>query len=100
MFAGLTFAARRTHQLNVHCAAIGHPIVGDRVYGIGGDAAPNGGLDVASLSAACPDHAPEELQREIAEAAKGMSVCVHAKTVSFKHPVSREQLVLTSSAPF
>ena len=23
----------RTHQIRVHCAAIGHPIVGDRVYG-------------------------------------------------------------------
>ena len=34
----------RTHQLNVHCAAFGHPIVADRVYGVNGDAAPNGGL--------------------------------------------------------
>ena len=34
----------RTHQLNVHCAAFGHAIVADRVYGVNGDAAPNGGL--------------------------------------------------------
>lgn len=27
----------RTHQLRVHCAAIGHPIVGDPVYGVAGD---------------------------------------------------------------
>ena len=25
----------RTHQLRVHCAAIGHPIVGDKLYGAG-----------------------------------------------------------------
>jgi 23S rRNA-/tRNA-specific pseudouridylate synthase len=25
----------RTHQLRVHCVAIGHPIVGDPVYGDG-----------------------------------------------------------------
>ena len=23
----------RTHQIRVHCAAMGHPVVGDRVYG-------------------------------------------------------------------
>jgi tRNA pseudouridine32 synthase/23S rRNA pseudouridine746 synthase len=26
----------RTHQIRVHCAAIGHPIIGDPVYGSGG----------------------------------------------------------------
>lgn len=30
----------RTHQLRVHLAAIGHPIVGDALYGMPGDAAP------------------------------------------------------------
>jgi 23S rRNA pseudouridine1911/1915/1917 synthase len=27
----------RTHQLRIHMAYIGHPIVGDRVYGVAGD---------------------------------------------------------------
>src|SRR5581483_4229813 len=27
----------RTHQLRVHLAYIGHPIVGDQIYGRGGD---------------------------------------------------------------
>ena len=34
----------RTHQLRVHCAAVGHPIVGDSIYGYQGEGAPGGGL--------------------------------------------------------
>lgn len=30
----------RTHQLRVHMAALGHPILGDRIYGPGGEALP------------------------------------------------------------
>ncbi|KAL0992533.1 hypothetical protein UPYG_G00094590 [Umbra pygmaea] len=30
----------RTHQLRVHCAAVGHPIVGDYTYSLGTDHAP------------------------------------------------------------
>lgn len=33
-------ATGRSHQLRVHCAAIGHPIVGDTLYGVQGHAAP------------------------------------------------------------
>jgi len=35
----------RTHQIRVHLQAIGHPIVGDRRYGGGGEAAISLGLD-------------------------------------------------------
>lgn len=55
----------RTHQLNVHCASMGHPIVGDSVYGSGDG-----------------------------------SVCVHAKSLSFTHPATREALSFESGAPF
>lgn len=89
-----------THQLNVHCAAIGHPIVADRVYGLGGNAAPCGGLDKDAMVEAHPDCASDELQSAIAAATKDMGVCVHAKTISFKHPVTKNQLELTSKAPF
>jgi RluA family pseudouridine synthase len=34
----------RTHQLRVHCASVGHPIIGDDIYGYNGEGARNGGL--------------------------------------------------------
>jgi 23S rRNA pseudouridine1911/1915/1917 synthase len=42
----------RTHQIRVHLAAIGHPIVGDRPYGGGGDDAARLGLTRPFLHAA------------------------------------------------
>ena len=85
-----------THQLNVHCAAIGHPIVGDKVYGINGEAAANGGLEEGTLSS----RASSELQESIASAIGDKSMCVHANTISFEHPVSGDKLSFSSDAPF
>ena len=93
----LTSISGRTHQLNVHCAAIGHPIVGDAVYGFGGEAAANGGLEASALP---EDAAGGDLQKEIAEAVAGKPMCVHAKSISFEHPVSREKLSFECAAPF
>eukprot|EP01082_Thalassiosira_pseudonana_P000107 g191.t1 g191 contig1:467831-469129(-) len=93
----LTSISGRTHQLNVHCAAIGHPIVGDTVYGYNGEAASNGGLDAADLPA---DKASDDLQKAIAEACAGKPMCVHAKSISFRHPVTKEDLSFESNASF
>lgn len=93
----LTSISGRTHQLNVHCAAIGHPIVGDAVYGCGGDAASNGGLDESDLPS---DKASSELQSAIASANGDKSMCVHAKSISFRHPVTKEELSFESKASF
>jgi 23S rRNA pseudouridine1911/1915/1917 synthase len=41
----------RTHQIRVHLASIGHPIVGDRAYGGAGDVARTLGLDRSFLHA-------------------------------------------------
>lgn len=93
----LTSISGRTHQLNVHCAAIGHPIVGDAVYGYNGEAASNGGLEESALPA---DKASVELQQAIAAACKGKPMCVHAKSISFRHPVTKEVLSFDSKSSF
>jgi len=96
----LTSVSGRTHQLNVHCAASGHPIVGDKVYGAGGEALPNGGLDEAGMDSNAPNRANLDVQGSIAEAAGDKPMCVHAKELSFKHPVTKEEMKFESASPF
>ena len=62
----------RTHQIRVHLAAIGHPILGDRSYGGGGDEARRLGLDRPFL---------------------------HAWRLSFVHPVTGERISLEEALP-
>jgi len=66
----------RTHQIRVHLAAIGHPVVGDPVYGTGGDDAPRPFLHAYALAFAHPRTGarveaqaalPEELAGVLAE---------------------------------
>jgi tRNA pseudouridine32 synthase/23S rRNA pseudouridine746 synthase len=98
----LTSMSGRTHQLNVHLAAFGHPIVGDSTYGVNGDAASNGGLSDAELDTLAPNasRASEDLQKKIAEIANGKMSCVHAKSLKFQHPVSGEEIAFVADAPF
>ena len=48
----------RTHQLRVHCAAMGWPIVGDPIYGMAGDGSPP--LHLHARSIAVPLSASKE----------------------------------------
>lgn len=59
----------RTHQIRVHMASIGHPVVGDAVYG--------------------PDAYQKELHGQ----------CLHARTIGFVHPVTGAYLEFTSDLP-
>jgi tRNA pseudouridine32 synthase/23S rRNA pseudouridine746 synthase len=94
----LTSISGRTHQLNVHLAAVGHPIVQDTVYGWQGEAAANGGLETPQA----PDGtaASEELQQAVTAATKKRNMCVHAKYIRFRHPATKETVEFTSPAPF
>ena len=62
----------RTHQIRVHLAAVGHPILGDRIYGGGGDDARRLGLDRPFL---------------------------HAWRLSFAHPVTGEPIEIREDLP-
>lgn len=59
----------RTHQIRVHMAHIGHPLLGDMVYGAG---KPEKGLE---------------------------GQCLHARTLKFIHPRTGEHMEVTSPLP-
>mmetsp|Transcript_14484 Transcript_14484/g.33447 ORF Transcript_14484/g.33447 Transcript_14484/m.33447 type:complete len:218 (-) Transcript_14484:52-705(-) len=97
----LTSITGRYHQLNCHLATFGHPIVGDAAYGIGGDAAPNGGLSDEELEelAPNPNRAPEDLQKKLLEASD--RVYIHAKYLHFRNSAdSSAHVECTAPTPF
>jgi len=60
----------RTHQLRLHCQFLGHPILGDGLYA---------------------DAKTKDLSDRL---------LLHASSIRFKHPVSEEQLIISSEVPF
>ncbi len=62
----------RTHQIRVHLRAIGHPILGDRAYGGGGD-------DAKALGLTRP--------------------FLHSWRIAFTHPITGERVSLTEPLP-
>jgi len=71
----------RTHQLRAHMAEIGHPIIGDGKYGGSGQDNPGDGWG-AQLGG--------EISRKLH---------LHARSISFDHPVTGKQITLTAPLP-
>jgi len=61
----------RTHQIRVHMASLGHPIVGDRTYG--------------------RSHGKQPIASE--------GLALHAVTLAFLHPISQKRLEFTAAFP-
>ena len=59
----------RTHQIRVHMAEIGHPVIGDMIYSNGKN---NFGVEGQML---------------------------HAKSLEFKHPITGKEMHLTAELP-
>jgi 23S rRNA pseudouridine1911/1915/1917 synthase len=73
----------RTHQIRVHLSHLGHPVVGDRIYGGGGSRRISG------------------VQRRPAELLEQATPrqALHAAALAFRHPVSGAPLEFTSEWP-
>jgi 23S rRNA pseudouridine1911/1915/1917 synthase len=73
----------RTHQIRVHLEHIGHPVVGDPVYGGGGSRRISG---------------PQRRKAELLERATPRQA-LHAAALAFRHPVSGAPVELISEWP-
>ncbi|MEF3366915.1 RluA family pseudouridine synthase [Methylocystis sp. 9N] len=72
----------RTHQIRVHMAHIGHPLIGDSTYGAGFK------TKVAKLS---------EKARAVVESLGRQAL--HAATLGFEHPITGEEMMFESELP-
>ncbi|HDQ25292.1 MAG TPA: RluA family pseudouridine synthase [bacterium] len=77
-FAGVFPETGKTHQIRVHFAAIGHPVVGDRVY------------DRIEAVGEAKRASYEKMKAEGAPAAV-KRMLLHSAVVSFRHPGTRKE---------
>jgi 23S rRNA-/tRNA-specific pseudouridylate synthase len=63
----------RTHQIRVHAMALGHPLIGDPLYG--------GLKEHAAFGETVP------------------RVCLHAESLSISHPVTQMPMTLNAPVP-
>lgn len=76
----------RQHQIRVHFAAIGHPLIGDKLYGAGEEL----------FMRACDEGVSEELLAKFDGLARH---ALHAERLTFPHPDSGEPFTVTCPLP-
>ncbi|MDX2024156.1 MAG: RluA family pseudouridine synthase [Deltaproteobacteria bacterium] len=76
----------RQHQIRVHCAHMGHPIVGDKLYR----------ASEADFMAYCDDGMTPELLAKF----DGLNRhALHAHRLTFPHPISKQMITVQSPLP-
>jgi 23S rRNA pseudouridine1911/1915/1917 synthase len=83
-FVSVRIETGRTHQIRVHLASIGHPVVGDTLYG-----APAKIPTVGSRRRSDPEPETITLDRNF----------LHAAELEFTHPITGKQLTLKALLP-
>ena len=77
----------RTNQLRIHCASVGHPVVGDDLYG---------GAGINDRQATMK---PEDSTPVSQSGSSSSRLCLHAWRLAFHHPVGGTWMEFNSTVP-